>query len=263
MARNSIKAATPAAPVAALSPLDEALAMLAKAGKLEAAAGKARDAAKEQDAAASAIAIAAMTMPGILSLTFDYDVKDRKGEIVEPVKNAKLVDYAGGFKKEGKEYRAKATAFRQMVLPRFFNVPGDNNAVWTMFRETFPAALALVGEAMTATVGADGKLVLSGGTGEAAKKLRDAAGKSIAALKTAAKGDAGKRKPIVPGEKEAKDETRPTTLTDLLLLVRTFLEQATIEDGGPEYAPTEADDVLIAEIAVLAQQYVIADIAEM
>ena len=257
--KNTAAAATAAAEK---SPFELAMEQLAKAGAIEAQAGAAIAAAKGEESNAQAMAIAAMTVPGVLSFVFSYDIKDNKGEIVEHVKEAKLFDYAEGFKKEGKEYRAKATAFRQTVLPRFFNVPGDNDSVWAMFRQTFPAALALVGEAMTATIGADGKLVLAGGTGEKAKKLRDAAAKSVTALKTAAKGEAGKRGPKQPGAPEPKEgETRPATLTDILLLVRDFLAQANAEDGETNYAPTEADDVLIADIAVLAQQYVVADIA--
>jgi hypothetical protein len=251
---NSTKAPAPKA-LSAKASLDAALAMLAKAGALEAKAGAALAAAKSEETNAQAMAIAAMTSKGILGLTFSYDVKDSKGDIVEHVKSAKLLDYVGGFKKEGKEYRAKATAFRQAVLPRFFNVSGDNDSVWAMFRQTFPAALALTGEAMTATVGNDGKLVLSGGTGETAKKLRDAAAKSVSALKSAAKGEAAKRKPSLPGEKEAKEETRPATLTDILSLVRDFLTQAIAEEGETDYAPKACDDALIAEIAVLAKGY--------
>lgn len=251
MTTKAIKATAPT-----LSPIDAALAQLAKAGALEAKAGAAISKAKESATNAQALAIAAMTTPGVLSLTFDYDVLDRKGDIVEHVKGAKLIDYAKGFTSEGKEYRAKATAFRQSVLPRFFNIPGDNDSVWSMFRQTFPAALALIGEGMTATVGADGKLALVGGAGDSAKKLRDAAAKSVTALKTAAKGETAKRKPSLPGDKApASNEPRAATLTDLLTLVRDFLHQSVVADGTPEYAAMTIDDKLIADIAVLAKSY--------
>ena len=245
-----------------ISAIDAALNLLAQAGKLEATAGKAKAEALAQEGNAQAMAIAAMTTKGILSLTFDYDVKDSKGEVIEHIKGAKLIDYAHGFTKEGKEYRHKATAFRHMVLPRFFNIAGDNESVWAMFRQTFPAALALVGENMTASV-ADDKLVLEGGTGDTAKKLRAAAAKSVTALKTAAKGEAGKRKPTMAGEKGEASDSRPATLTDLLFAVREFLTQSLDPNGETEFAPTEADDFLIADIATLATKYVQADIAAM
>lgn len=241
------------APVAPATAFDNALAMLAKAGMIESEAGKLKTLAGEQDSSAQAMAIAAMTTPGILSLAFDYDVLDRKGEIVEHVKNARLSDYAHGFTKpDGKEYRAKATAFRNAILPRFFNIPGDNNSVYAMFRQTFPAALALIGENMTATIGEDGKLVLEGGEGDKAKAMREAATKSVTALKTAAKGGAAKREVSAPGEKES--ETRAATLTEILTIARNFLRDSIAGDEA-DFAPTDADEALIAEIAVLARGY--------
>ena len=238
-----------------VSAMDTALEMLAKAGMIESEAGKLKTLAGEQDSSAQALAIAAMTTPGILSLAFDYDVLDRKGEIVEHVKNAKLIDYAHGFAKpDGKEYRAKATAFRNAILPRFFNIPGDNNSVYAMFRQTFPAALALVGENMTATIGGDGKLVLEGGEGDKANAMRDAATNSVTALKTAAKDRAAKREASAPGEKESASDSRPATLTDILTLTRKFLRDSIAGDEA-DFAPTDADEALIAEIAVLARGY--------
>ena len=124
-----------------------------------------------------------------------------------------------------------------------------------MFRQTFPAALTLVGENMTASV-VDGKLALEGGQGDTAKKLRDAAAKSVTALKTAAKGEAGKRKPTMAGEKdEASPAIRPLTLTDCLQLVHSFLVEANKKDGETEFAPTDADDALLAKVLEQAAIY--------
>jgi hypothetical protein len=231
---------------------EAAMTALAKAGALEAKAGKAIAEAKVEQASAQDIALAAMTTKGVLSLTFTYDVKDNKGEIIEHVKSAKLSDYAAGFTKEGKEYRAKSTAFRGAVLARFFNVPADSDSVWAMFRQVFPSAMALVGEAMTATVGNDGKLVISGGKGESAKKLRDAAAKSTKELNKVAKGEAGKRKVKTPGEGEG---TVPATLTDLLTAVRNFLDQS-VRGRETDYAPNAVDVKLIRDIVVLGDSYV-------
>jgi len=253
MTTTTRRAAAPK--INAKAAFDAAMLALAKAGAMEAKAGAVIKAAKGEQASAQDIALAAMTTKGVLSLAFSYDVKDNKGDIIEHVKSAKLADYAAGFKKEGKEYRAKATAFRAAVLTRFFNVPADSDSVWAMFRQTFPSALALIGEAMTATVGNDGKLVLAGGTGEAAKKLRDAAAKSTKELNRVAKGEAGKRKPKTPGEGEVK----PATLTDLLTAVRDFLNQA-VRGAETDFAPTDLDDKLIREIVILGDSYV--DVAE-
>lgn len=234
--------------------LETALLNLRNAAKLETKA--AGDKAKAQTGADNArkLTIAGMSNYDVWLLKFDVDVLNRKGEVIEHKAGLTLADYAKGFKNaEGKAYRALETAFRERVLASFFNAPANADSVWTMFRQVYPIGQALLLEGVKATVEGD-TLKLEGGTGDSAKALRDAAEKSVTALGAAAKarmGIEGKKRQPKPGE----GESNQATLTDVLTIVRDFLQAAVTVDGETDIAPTETDDRLIAEIAKLATTY--------
>lgn len=172
---------------------DEGLELLKQAGRAASAAGEAAAAARDNRGSALDMAIVGLSAPGVLHSQFTFDVKDRNGDVVEHV-TADLVDYLAGFKHDGgKAYRAKETAFRGTMLPLFFGVPGDQSAgaksVWATFGKAVPVAAELVARDMRAFINAEGKLVIEGGEGPEAEKLRNA--KSASALVKAAKGQTG------------------------------------------------------------------------
>lgn len=172
---------------------DEGLELLKQAGRAASAAGEAAAAARDNRGSALDMAIVGLSAPGVLHSQFTFDVKDRNGDIVEHV-TADLIDYLAGFKhRDGKAYRAKETAYRGTMLPLFFGVAGDQSAgaksVWATFGKAAPVAAELVARDMRAYISAEGKLVVEGGEGPEAEKLRNA--KSASALVKAAKGQTG------------------------------------------------------------------------
>ena len=173
---------------------DAGLAMLNNAGVIAAKAGLAAAKAKEATASALDLMVAGLAATGVLSETFEYDVTDSKGNVVEHVGAAMLADYATPFlNPDGSAYRAKTTAFRAATLKRFFAVKGDTQsagaaAAWTCFTTAYPLAVAVIREGMTATIRAN-KLVLEGGKGDVADAIHAATGTKARAK--VAKGETG------------------------------------------------------------------------
>lgn len=173
-----------------------ALALLHKAGKLAAQAGKKVEEANKARGNALDLSIAGLAADGVLLTAFSFDVCDAGGNVVEHC-TATLPDYAKGFKNaDGSDNRKKQSAFRAAMLPLFFGVTGDQSAgakaVWALFTgKALPTALALHREGISATVTDKGELVLTGGEGDTAKALRDAAAKSTSAMVKVAKGETG------------------------------------------------------------------------
>ena len=209
---------------------------------------------EKKASSAQAQIVAALTVPGILTMSFAYDVLDRKGDVVEHIADATLADYATApFLLDGKEYRAKMTAYRAAVERQIFANETNDDTVWAAFRRVFPTALAVLKHDMTAHIDEDGALVLGGGAGDDAKKLRLAAKKSVAALVTAAKGS--------PAKRDVSETKAPTpqlaTLTDILRAMRTFLTQSLDQNcANATMAAGPNDDAIIADIAKLLPQYI-------
>ena len=172
------------------------LSMLREAGKLAAGAGEAAKVANEKRATALDTAIAGLCAEGVMAMPFTFDVCDKAGQVIEHC-NVTLADYLLGFhNKDGSDNRGKQSAFRATILPLFFGVAGDQStgakATWALFTgKALPAAAALVARGMKATLNPEGGLVVEGGEGEEADKLRAAAGRSASALAKAAKGETG------------------------------------------------------------------------
>jgi hypothetical protein len=211
---------------------------LFEAGKLAVSAGKAKETAKTKGASAIDHAIVGLLENDTLAHVLEFEVRDQGGNIIEKVK-ATVADYvaARGFKNgEGKEIRAKVAAYRAAMLSTYFDVKGDQSAgakaAWTMATRAAKTAIILAGEGISAAL-VDGKLTLSGGKGDKADALKEAAEKSTNALNKAADGIAGKAK----GANERNDETCKETDVDTALQIVAMYAKA-IEKG--DAAPSGA-----------------------
>jgi len=211
---------------------------LFEAGKLAVSAGKAKETAKVKGASAIDHAIVGLLENGTLKHVLEFEVRDQGGNIVETAK-ATIADYvaARGFKNDaGKEIRAKVAAYRAAMLSTYFNVKGDQSAgakaAWTMATRAAKTAIILTGQGISAAL-VDGKLTLSGGKGDKADALKEAAEKSTNALHKAADGIAGKPK----GANERNDEASEVTDLDTALRIVAIYAKA-IEKG--DAAPSES-----------------------
>jgi len=191
-ARNNRKAAAPAAAAPAAGIVGytaEQAATLRTGVNAALAAGKAMAAAKGKVASAIDILIAGMNSPALLAHRFEFQARDRNGNVTE-TKQASLYDYAAKrapFYVNGKEQRARITGFKAAVLAYAAGVndasaPGAESA-WSMIKgRALPVVVALTDNQIAAKLSGS-KLALSGGNGTApAKKLIEAAGVSTAKL---------------------------------------------------------------------------------
>lgn len=213
--------------------------ILRKAARLAIDAKAQEDAAKEGKGNATEMLVASLTGSAIWNLKLTFDVKDRNGDIVEHCKGVAVSEYAKGFKAEdGKEYRAKTSAFRAAVLLRLFDMKDDKgaacNSVWTVFGSAHKVAEQLRNNAVLASLDANGKLKLAGGKGEAAKGLKDAAAKSVTALVNTAKGGTAKK-----GTNNAPQNDNNKGAIDLDGALRTVAAYASLVKDGKE-APSNA-----------------------
>lgn len=191
--------------------------MLIAGGRAAFAAGEGVAAANKSRASALDMLVAGLT-GAMLDKTIAFGICDRAGNVVESAK-ASLADYAKGFKNaDTSDNRTKQSAFRSAALVELFGVPGDQSAgakaTWALVTgKALPAATALRREGMAAKL-VDDKLVVEGGAGDAADKLREAAGKSTSALVKAAKGETGTNRDK-PGNDKAGDlrEATPSEIT--------------------------------------------------
>jgi hypothetical protein len=159
-------------------------------------AGKKDNEAKEAKGAATDKLIAALACPALLAHRFEFQVKDRKGNVIE-TKHASLYEYArkgAPFYVKGKQEKARLTGFKAAILAYAgINDPTSDIAEkgWSIIKgQALQTAIALADNTIAASM-VDGKLVLSGGNGTTvASGLLDAAKKSTAALvgKVNAKG---------------------------------------------------------------------------
>lgn len=191
--------------------------LLIDGGRAAFDAGEGVAAANKSRATALDMLVAGLT-PAMLDKSIGFDICDRAGNVVESTR-ATIAEYAKGFRNaDGSDNRTKQSAFRSAVLPALFGVPGDQSAgakaAWALVTtKALPAAVALARNGMTATIGAEGALVLSGGEGEEADKLRSAAGKSTSALAKAAKGEAGTSREAPQNDKDNGRAATPSEIT--------------------------------------------------
>lgn len=125
---------------------------------------------------------------------------------------------------QGAVSKVAQSAYKTAFQDVFFNLSQPVPAVWTMASKAIPMARAIREEGMTATI-EKGKLVLSGGTGERADKMRDA--KNMSDLTKAAKGESGTNRAGHGNAKGDGDgETRVATPSEVLALAARLVEGA-------------------------------------
>ena len=147
---------------------------------------------------ATSTLIAGMANAALLAHRFEFQVRDRKGNVIE-TKHASLYQYARNdalfLKADGSDERARQSGFRAAILAFAAGIndastPAANSA-WSLIKgKALPVAIALADNVIAATLSGS-KLTLSGGNGTAvASGLIDAAKKSTNALvgKVTAKG---------------------------------------------------------------------------
>jgi hypothetical protein len=195
--RNNRKAAatSPVAGIAGFTP--EQAATLRTGVNAAMVAGKKIKEGRIAQGNATDILIAGMSNAALLSHRFEFQARDKKGNVVE-TKQASLYDYArkaAPFYIAGKEQRARISGFRASVLAFAAGVNDAStpaaDSVWALIKgKVLPVAIALADNTITATM-AGNKLALTGGNGSSvAGGLFDAAKKSTSALvaKVTAKG---------------------------------------------------------------------------
>lgn len=180
-------------------------------------AGEGVAVANKQRASALDMMIAAM-VSGALFRPVAVEVLDAGGNVVESSVET-LDKYAAGFRNaDGSDHRKKQGAFRSRALAELFRVPGDQSAgakaTWALATgKALPTALRIVEEGMSASMNEEGKLVLDGGEGEEADKLKAAAGKSTSALVKAAKEGAGTNREAPQNDKDGGRAATPSEIT--------------------------------------------------
>jgi hypothetical protein len=191
--------------------------LLKAGGRAAALAGEQVKNANEERGTALDMLIAGMTWT-MLHTDIAFDICDRAGNVVEST-TATLAAYAKGFyNADGSDNRTKTTAFRSTVLPSMFGVAGDQSAgakaAWALVTgKALPTAICLQLAGVDAKMNDEGKLVLDGGEGETADKLKAAAGKSTSALVKAAKGEEGSNREAPQNEKSEGNSATPSELT--------------------------------------------------
>lgn len=233
------KQAAKTAAVAKVTAINANFEVLRKAARLAIDAKAQEDAAKAGKGNATEMLVASLTGSAIWNLKLTFDVKDRNGDTVEHCKGVPVSDYAKGFfAEDGKEYRAKASAFRAAVLLRLFDMKDDKGAacetVWKVFVSAHKVAAQLRGNAILASLDANGKLKLAGGKGKEAAALKEAAGKSVTALVNAAKGSVAKK-----GTNATPQNDNTKGAIDLDGALRTVAAYASLVKDGKE-APSSA-----------------------
>jgi hypothetical protein len=174
------------------------------------------DSAKAKGAAALAVMVAGFASEEIASRPWAFDITGNGGDVHTHVRCTGIDQFGRDDldwcrNSEGAVSRVAQSAYRGAAQAEFFNLPENNNAVWTMFSKAVPMARAIREEGMIATI-ENGVLKLSGGTSERAKAMTDA--KSLSALAKVAKGETGSNR-AAPNNEGAKDEGRVATAFEI------------------------------------------------
>lgn len=191
--------------------------------------GKAEiDSAKAKGAAALAVMVAGFTDSYMAELPWSFDITASGGDVHQHVDCVGFEQFGRDDLEwcrngEGAVSRAAQSAYRAAFQREFFNLPENNNAVWTMVSKAVPMARAIRAEGMTALI-KDGALVLEGGTGERAEALRGA--KSLSALAKVAKGEAGTNRAAPSNAKASEGEARVATPAEIMALAARLCEGA-------------------------------------
>ena len=232
------KQAAKTAAVTKVTAINKQFEILRSAARLAIDAKAQEDAAKAGKGNATEMLVASLTGSAIWNLKLTFDVKDRNGDIVEHCKGIAISEYAKGFTLDGKEYRAKTSAFRAAVLLRLFDMKDDKGSqcetVWKVFVSAHKVAEQLRNNAILASLDASGRLKLAGGKGKEAAALKEAANKSVTSLVNAAKGGAAKK-----GTNSTPQNDNTKGAIDLDGALRTVAAYASLVKDGKE-APSSA-----------------------
>jgi hypothetical protein len=237
MTTRKIRKAAPAATVSTVTIVGftvEQAAGFRSAVSAALTAGKKDKEAKEAKGSATDKLIVALACPALLAHRFEFQARDRKGNVIE-TKHASLYDYArkgAPFYVKGKQEKARLTGFKAAILAYAgINDPTSDIAEkgWSIIKgQALSTAIALADNTIAASM-VDGKLVLSGGNGTTvASGLLDAAKKSTAALvgKVNAKGTNGNGN----GKAPVKPELVEASPTDVLRAATAYLKKVAAGD---------------------------------
>ena len=178
-------------------------------------AGKAQiEKGKAQGASALAVMIAGFASDEAATRAWTFDMSGKDGQVKYHVECTGFDEFGGSEGEWRAEPKKAQTAYKTAFQSEYFNLPEPSPAVWTSASEAVLVARAIRAEGMTAAI-AEGKLVLSGGSGERAEAMRAAT--SAAALKKIAKGEAGTNRATPQNSKggdsdgEGEGDTAPAT----------------------------------------------------
>ena len=183
-------------------------AQAALSGKAQIEKGKA------QGASALAVMIAGFASDEAAAREWNFDMVGKDGQVKFYVECNGFDEFGGTEGAWRAEPKKAQTAYKTAFQAEFFNLPEPSPAVWTSASEAVLVARAIRAEGMTAAI-AEGKLVLSGGSGERAEAMRAAT--SAAALKKIAKGEAGTNRAAPQNSKggdsdsDSDSDTAPAT----------------------------------------------------
>lgn len=207
----------------------EAAAFLPIAAQAAIKGKAAIDVAKGKQAAALAVMVAGFSSDETAARKWSFDIK--AGDDVHTHVECEGVDEFGNddlaWKRngEGKVSKVAQSAYKAALQHTFFNLATPVPAVWTMASKAIPMAQAIRAEGMTARI-VDGALVLEGGSGERADKMRAAAEKSLTALGKVAGGETGTSRAAPQNNKGGEGEARMATPSEVLALATRLIEGA-------------------------------------
>ena len=188
------------------------------------------DEGRAKGAAALAVMVAGFASDDVATRIWSFDIKGNSDDDVHTHVTCTGMDEFGNDDLEWKRNAQGAvskfarSAYKTNLQNTFFNLPEPVPAVWTMASKAIPMARAIREEGRIATI-EKGKLVLSGGTGERADKMRDA--KNMSDLTKAAKGESGTNRAGHGNAKGDSDgEARVATPSEVLALAARLVEGA-------------------------------------
>ena len=161
------------------------------------------DKGKAQGASALAVMIAGFASDAVAKREWSFDMTGKDGQVKFHVRCIGLDQFGGTDGDWRAEPKKAQTAYKTATQVEFFKLPEPSPAVWTMLSKAAVIVRAIRQEGMAAAV-TEGKLVLTGGTTDKAKAMRDAT--SLEALGKAAKGETGTNRNAPQNEKGSKGE---------------------------------------------------------
>lgn len=180
-------------------------AQAALSGKAQIEKGKA------QGASALAVMIAGFASDEAANRKWAFDLVGNDGQVKFHVECTGFDEFGGTEGEWRAEPKKAQTGYKTGFQSEYFNLPKPSPAVWTSASEAVFIARAIRAEGMTADI-VEGKLVLSGGSGERAEAMRAAT--SAAALKKIVKGEAGTNRAAPQnskGDADSDSDAAPAT----------------------------------------------------